>query len=111
MSEQGEKRRAVLAERAQQKIDEITGGHAFHIDQETVDTLRQLMLELKTANFESKTFKKLLNESKLNAKRTETKLDILKYENKKLLKEIKALKLNEKKRGIKQGRSGSVENG
>jgi len=101
MSRQGEERRAVLVAKAQKKIDQISEGYAFHVDQETVDILNQFILELKTASFESKTFKKLLNEKKLAAKKTETKIDILRYENKKLLEELKTFKLNERKRETK----------
>lgn len=101
MSRQGEERRAVLVAKAQKKIDQISEGYAFHVDQEAVDILNQFILELKTASFESKTFKKLLNEKKLAAKKTETKLDILRYENKKLLEELKTFKLNERKRETK----------
>jgi|TARA_R100001129_G_scaffold25351_1_gene16696 hypothetical protein len=101
MSRQGEERRAVLIKDAQRKIEEISKGHAFHVDQETIDILNHLILELKTASFESKTFKKLLSEKKLAAKKFETKFDILKYENKKLLEHIKVLELNERKQKAK----------
>jgi len=97
MSKKGEKRRAKLLERAQKKIEQISEGHAFHVDAECIAILKELMFELKTASFESKTFQKLLKEKKLEISNKETKISILQYENKKFSKVLEESKRDERK--------------
>ncbi len=67
------------------------------MDKEVIRVLKLLILELKTANMESSSFKKLLVESRLTAAKNKNKIEVLGYENKKLLKELEAIKVIERR--------------
>ena len=97
MSKRGDERRKKLIKEAEDKIDQIKNGHAFHVDKEVIRVLKLLILELKTANMESSSFKKLLIESRLTAAKNKNKIEVLGYENKKLLKELEAIKAIERR--------------
>ena len=97
MSKRGEQRRKKLIEEAEEKIDQIKNGHAFHVDKDLIKILKLLVLELKTSSIESSSFKKLLIESKLIAAKNKNKIEVLNYENKKLIKELEAIKIIERR--------------
>ena len=59
MSKQGEEGRKLLIKKAEEKIEQISTGYAYHVDAECITILRELMFELKVAAFESKSFQKL----------------------------------------------------
>jgi hypothetical protein len=97
MSKQGEERRKLLIKKAEEKIEQINTGYAFHVDAECITILRELMFELKIASFESKSFQKRLVEKRLEVSNKESKISILKYENKKLLKTLQEAEEDERK--------------
>ena len=97
MSKRGEQRRKKLIEEAEEKIDQIKNGHAFHVDKDLIKILKLLVLELKTSSIESSSFKKLLIENKLTAAKNKNKIEVLNYENKKLIKELEAIKIIERR--------------
>ena len=97
MSKRGEQRRKKLIEEAEEKIDQIKNGHAFHVDKDLIKILKLLVLELKTSSIESSSFKKLLIESKLTAAKNKNKIEVLNYENRKLIKELEAIKIIERR--------------